>query len=78
MICKNCQSEISITARTIFHGSKIPLTILFRALWHIVAQKNGVSAMSVQAILGLNRYETVWTWLHRFSVYRKIISDFNG
>lgn len=66
LVCKNCRHETSITAGTIFHGTKLPLTILFRALWHLVAQKNGVSAVSVQNILGLNRYETVWQWLHRF------------
>lgn len=66
LVCKNCRHEISITAGTIFHGAKLPLTILFRALWHLVAQKNGVSAVSVQNILGLNKYETVWQWLHRF------------
>ena len=66
LICKKCKDETSITAGTIFHGSRISLTLLFRALWHTVAQKNGVSAISVQKILGLKRYATVWAWLHRF------------
>ena len=65
-ICKDCKDETSVTSGTIFHGSRIDMTLLFRALWHIVAQKNGVSALSVQNILGLNRYATVWAWLHRF------------
>ena len=35
-------------------------------LWYIIVQKNGVSALSVQTVLGFSRYETVWTWLHKF------------
>ncbi len=66
LVCKNCRKETSITAGTIFHGSRISLTLLFRTLWYIVAPKNGVSAISVQNILGLKRYATAWAWLHRF------------
>jgi len=65
-ICKFCKNELSITAGTIFHGARIPLTLLFRALWYIVTPKNGVSAVSVQNILGLKRYTTTWIWLQRF------------
>lgn len=66
MVCKLCKRQTSILAGTIFHGTKTSITLIFRALWFIVAQKNGVSAVSVQKILGINRYETVWTWLHKF------------
>jgi hypothetical protein len=52
MVCKNCRDELSITAGTIFHRSKLPLTTIFRALWWIVAQKNGVSAVGLQRVLG--------------------------
>jgi len=44
----------------------MPLTILFRAMWWIIAQKNGVSATGLQHILGIGSYETAWTWLHKF------------
>jgi transposase-like protein len=66
LVCKKCRQETSITSGTIFHRSKIPIHLLFRVLWFIVVQKTGVSALSVQKILGLKRYETVWTWLHKF------------
>lgn len=42
------------------------LTVLFRALWWMVAQKNGVSASGLQRVLGLGSYRTAWTWLHKF------------
>lgn len=66
MVCKNCRDELSITAGTIFHRSKLPLTTIFRALWWIIAQKNGVSAVGLQRVLGIGSYRTAWTWLHKF------------
>jgi transposase-like protein len=65
-ICQHCKYELSITAGTIFHQSKLSLSIVFRALWWIVAQKNGVSASSLQRVLGIGSYRTAWTWLHKF------------
>lgn len=66
LICKYCKDELSMTAGTIFHKSKLPLTTIFRALWWMVAQKNGVSAVGLQRVLGLGSYRTAWTWLHKF------------
>jgi len=66
MVCKNCRDELSITSGTIFHKSKLPLVLIFRALWWMVAQKNGVSAIGLQRVLGLGSYRTAWTWLHKF------------
>jgi len=34
-------------------------------MWYIVSEKNGVSALGLQRILGFSRYETTWLWLHR-------------
>jgi len=66
MVCKYCRDELSITAGTIFHRSKLPLVVIFRALWWMVAQKNGVSAIGLQRVLGIGSYRTAWTWLHKF------------
>lgn len=70
LICKKCKQETSVLSGTIFHKSQLPLHLLFRMLWYMIVQKIGVSAVSVQRVLGLNRYDTVWTWLHKF---RKIM-----
>lgn len=64
-VCKQCNYQLSLTAGTIFHKSRIELTVLFRVIWHIVAQKNGISALGVQKIMGLKRYDTTWKWLHK-------------
>lgn len=66
MVCKSCRDELSITSGTIFHRSKLPLVVIFRALWWMVAQKNGVSAVGLQRVLGLGSYRTAWVWLHKF------------
>lgn len=66
MVCKSCKDELSITSGTIFHKHKLPLVIIFRALWWMVAQKNGVSAVGLQRIMGIGSYRTAWTWLHKF------------
>jgi transposase-like protein len=64
-LCTDCRRQVSIRAGTIFQGSRLPLTLWFRAMWHVVSQKNGVSALGIQRVLGLGSYETAWTWLHK-------------
>lgn len=63
--CNQCDFQVSVTAGTIFQDSKISLRIWFRAIWHIVSQKQGISAKGLQRILGLKRYEPTWTLLHK-------------
>ena len=64
--CIDCHTETTVTNGTIFHKSTKSLLIWFRAIWWMVAQKNGVSAKGLQKILGLGNYQTAWTWLHKF------------
>lgn len=66
LICKKCRAETSITADTLFHKSRLPLGVLYRAMWWIIAHKNGVSAQGLQRVLGIGSYETAWSWLHKF------------
>jgi hypothetical protein len=63
--CKGCRAETSVTAGTIFAGTRTPLTGWFAAVWYVVNQKQGVSALGLQRVLGLGSYETAWTWLHK-------------
>lgn len=65
MHCKGCGRQGSVTAGTIFHGTRSPLRLWFQAMWWVTAQKNGASAMGLQHMLGLGSYETAWTWLHK-------------
>ncbi|MBI4680615.1 MAG: transposase [Nitrospirae bacterium] len=51
--CSACSFKASVTAGTIFQDTHMPLILWFRAIWWVVSQKNGVSASSLQQILGL-------------------------
>ena len=63
--CRGCHHETSVTAGTIFQDTHMPLTLWFRAVWHITSQKNGVSALGLQRVLGLGSYKTAWAMLHK-------------
>lgn len=63
--CARCDYQVSVIAGTIFHGTHKPLTIWFRAIWWLVGQKNGASALGLKNILGLGSYRTAWAWLHK-------------
>lgn len=63
--CCSCLRQTSATAGTIFQDTRKPLVMWFRAMWYVTSQKNGVSAMGLQRVLGLGNYETAWTWLHK-------------
>ena len=65
LVCASCRYQASLTAGTIFQDSRKPLTLWFRAVWWVTAQKNGASALGLQRILGLGHYGTAWTWLHK-------------
>lgn len=66
MFCKNCGHQTSITAGTLFQGTRKPLRLWFHVMWWIMSQKNGASAKNLQQTMGFRRYETAWTWLHKF------------
>lgn len=65
-MCKRCDRQTSVTAGTIFHRSRKPLTLWFRAMWHISTQKYGANALGLKRVLGLGSYNTAWQWLHKF------------
>jgi len=63
--CKNCRKDISVTTGTVFQDFHKPLRLIFQSMWYIVCQKQGVSALGLQKLLGLGSYETAWSWLHK-------------
>jgi transposase-like protein len=64
-LCGHCRYEMPVTAGTVFQDSHLPLTIWFRAIWQVASQKNGVSALGLQRVLGLGSYKTAWAMLHK-------------
>ena len=63
--CAGCGRQSSVTAGTIFQGTRTPLTTWFRAMWWVTSQKTGTSAVTLQQVLGLGSYQTAWAWLHK-------------
>ena len=66
--CQECDYQVSATAGTIFQGTRKPLRVWFRAMWYVVNQKQGISALGLQRVLGLGSYRTAWTWMHKLRV----------
>lgn len=76
--CTRCGRHYSVTAGTVFANSKKPLPLWFKALW-IFVHSPGVEGksgrvsesggpMSIQRFmdrLGLDRYQTAWTWMQK-------------
>lgn len=63
--CKACRKECSVTSGTIFHRTRYSLQMWFHAIWFVVHQKHGVSALGLQREFGFRSYETAWAWLHK-------------
>ena len=58
--CAGCGRQTSVTAGTIMHASKLPLTIWFWAAFLMATHSNGISALQLQSQLGLGSYRTAW------------------
>jgi transposase-like protein len=63
--CRDCRHQTSVTAGTILQDTRTSLRLWFQAMWWVTCQKNGVSALGLQRVLGMKSYETAWTWLHK-------------
>jgi hypothetical protein len=63
--CVACGDQSSVTAGTIFHDTRTPLTTLFEAMWWVTNQKTDVSAVGRQRLLGLRIHKMAWTWLEK-------------
>ena len=50
-----CRQQISVTAQTILHNTKMPLTVWFWAPYLMTTDKRGISALLLQRQLGLRR-----------------------
>jgi len=66
LMCRACGRQSTVTAGTIFDKTRTPLRVWLAAAWYLTNQKQGVSALGLQRVLGLGSYQTAWTMLHRF------------
>jgi transposase-like protein len=70
--CKACGYQASLTAGTVFHKTRTPLTKWFWMIWLMGRQKSGISMLSLQRMLDIPSYKTVWSMGHKI---RKAMGD---
>lgn len=63
--CKSCRHQVSATAGTVLHRTRVPLHLWFWAAYLMTTHTPGFSALQLQRQLGLNRYETAWAMLQK-------------
>jgi predicted RNA-binding Zn-ribbon protein involved in translation (DUF1610 family)/transposase-like protein len=63
--CSHCKRQSTVTAGTVFHRTKIPMTVWFRAMWLMIGEKSGINALGLKRQMGLKRYETTWRLLQK-------------
>ena len=62
--CARCRKKFSVTSRSIFEGSKIPLGKWIYAIWSMCGSKKGVSANQLKRELGIT-YKSARFMCHR-------------
>ena len=58
--CASCRRQTSVTAGTVMHGSKLPLTVWFWGAYLMATHSNGMSARQLWRQLGLGSYKSAW------------------
>ena len=59
LMCRDCQRQSTVTSGTIFDKTRTPLRVWLAAASYLTNQKQGVSALGLQRMLGLGSYQTV-------------------
>ena len=62
--CHKCHHQTSLTAGTIFHGTKLPLRTWFLAIYLLTQRKKSTSALQLSRELGV-KYDTAWRLKHK-------------
>ena len=65
LMCRSCRVQTTVTAGTLLDKTRTPLRVWLAAIWYVTNQKQGVSALGLQRVLGLGSYQTAWAILHR-------------
>ena len=62
--CAGCRGQFTVTVKTVFERSKIPLSKWLAALFLLTASKKRISAHQVHRSLGIS-YKSSWFMMHR-------------
>lgn len=63
--CSSCRHQVSITADTLFHATKVPLVKWFWAIYLTASDKGGISALRLSKHIGVS-------WISARSILKKI------
>jgi len=69
--CSECGYQVSVTAGTVMHKTRTPLTIWFWAIYLIANDKRGISAAQLSQQFDIS-YPTAWLIMHKI---RKAMCD---
>jgi transposase-like protein len=64
--CNACRRQTSVSAGTIFAATKLPLTIWFRAIYHMTQTKQGISSLELGRRLGITQ-TSAWKIKHKLA-----------
>src|SRR5690349_12899259 len=53
--CRACRHQVCLTAGTIFHAAKLPLTSWFLAMWLVATAENGIGSVEPGRRLGIKQ-----------------------
>ena len=63
--CKGCKKQFTVTVKTIFEDSHIPLHKWLLAIHLMTASKKGMSAHQLMRMLDIKQYKSAWFMAHR-------------
>jgi len=72
--CTACHYQASVTVGTIFHRTKVALSLWFLAIFLMADDKRGISALTLSRKLGLS-YPTAWLMHHKI---QQAMAERNG
>jgi transposase-like protein len=62
--CRDCRAQFTVTVKTVFERSKIPLHIWLKAVYLLCSSKKGISSHQLHRTLNVD-YKTAWFMSHR-------------
>ena len=63
--CRGCRTQVSLTAGTIFHKTRVPLRTWFWLILLMGQNKHGISMLQAKRWLRLGSYKTIWAMTHK-------------
>src|SRR5260370_13767060 len=63
--CAGCRKQFSVTVKTVFEDSHIPLHVWLYSIHLMSSSKKGISAHQLMRNLGIKQYKSAWFMAHR-------------